>query len=513
MKYTISIILNICFSLTILASTENIEKISYLNTDSINEVERVLRDYNIEDSLLTEEDTHLSNIKYTDLKSTIIRDSIFISYNAVVPFSEIKSAAGLYIIPVYRSKGKQFFFKKVIVNGKDRNNYYLREQNIKSHKRYFSQKPYSVSVLKDSNDVKISYSIARKIPMNMDDNGVFTLEEIELNCSGLNIHAIRKIAQSIVLSKKNLAFVRPPKHELKIKPKNIPLTLDFTINYEISSNKILRNFSENLREFNKIQTTLGNPVFDNQFNIQSVTIVGSASPESDERYNKKLSLRRALILEDYLLKNFKFLKNVKFYVEGIGENWEGLKEKIELGDLEKKDTLISIINNDSITNKEKEIRFRKVSKGKTYDFIKKNYFPSLRRMNSKIVYFDKKINRMEAIKEIRRENISHQEIFDFALDKNDMKMMKQTVLFFPNSKEAYNNAAAAELLNGKPDLALKYLEKIWDEEIAYNNIGLYYLLIGNNTEGKKYLNMSIRANTNKEKAEFNLKLLDKYNLK
>ena len=64
--------------------------------------------------------------------------------------------------------------------------------------------------------------------------------------------------------------------------------------------------------------------------IQSVCIEAYASPEGPLAFNQQLSCERAISLKQYILKKCPQAKNIKIEVIGRGENWQGLRELIDL---------------------------------------------------------------------------------------------------------------------------------------------------------------------------------------
>lgn len=116
-------------------------------------------------------------------------------------------------------------------------------------------------------------------------------------------------------------------------------------------------------------------------NRPAVSFTGGASPEGPFRLNESLSTGRAHALSDYLAsRNLGSFGNDTFTY--LGPDWNGLLERVKNNtDVPSKSELVSIIN-EAIGNPEQSPEYisqiHRLSNGRTYAYILKNIFPSLR---------------------------------------------------------------------------------------------------------------------------------------
>ena len=115
-----------------------------------------------------------------------------------------------------------------------------------------------------------------------------------------------------------------------------------------------------------------------QSNIRTIVIEGAASPVGSEKYNNKLSLRRATLLRDAISK-MDGGAALHIHVISIGENWSEFKECVSSGyHSANREDVLAIIRNNGISHDEKERRLQALDNGKTWRVLVNKFMSSSR---------------------------------------------------------------------------------------------------------------------------------------
>lgn len=98
------------------------------------------------------------------------------------------------------------------------------------------------------------------------------------------------------------------------------------------------------------------------YRITRIDLFGYASPGGQESLNQKLSQKRAESLKNALEVLNGEIKDLEINAEGKGEDWERVKVLTQISSLkeDEKDQVLAIVNDESLTNDQKEARLRKV---------------------------------------------------------------------------------------------------------------------------------------------------------
>lgn len=202
-----------------------------------------------------------------------------------------------------------------------------------------------------------------------------------------------------------------PKYLKKVISRNLQTSTSCVLGFEQGKSKLNEDYLNNKTEIARIKNTIKELYDEDQFDIDSILIVASSSPEGRERNNLILSQKRADIVSKYF----------SAYTESLNDS--SCKElSINLSDYEKEQrkiqflsrtggenwtTLDSLVIHDTVltnTQKEKYFKIRQnKDKEKTeeelkhsmpYSYFNKKLYPLLR-----IVSFDFYLHRKEMIKD------------------------------------------------------------------------------------------------------------------
>ena len=168
------------------------------------------------------------------------------------------------------------------------------------------------------------------------------------------------------------------------------LSLKVYFRQDVSSLEL--DYRGNALMLGKFVTDVGKMMADPSFKIQDIEIRSSASPEGAFAHNKKLSRKRGLVLKEYL-QNALVLPDDKFFVNAVGEDWLGLREKVERNSVPDREKILEILDRHSdfvngspesdIGSPKKELM--DLNGGKTWFWLLENIYPDLRSAGNTVV--------------------------------------------------------------------------------------------------------------------------------
>ena len=165
--------------------------------------------------------------------------------------------------------------------------------------------------------------------------------------------------------------------------------------------------------------------------ISSLKIVGSASPEGSEKYNRILSEKRANIVYDYLTE-FVSLPDSITNFEYLGRNWKGLYDLVSLDPSvpshpEVLALLRKAVTNSGLSTAESNnllLQLKKLRGGEPYIYMFRHLFPALR---SSYVYveYEKQANPESDSKEIEEfDSISTQPVDSVITESKETEVVE-----------------------------------------------------------------------------------------
>ena len=203
----------------------------------------------------------------------------------------------------------------------------------------------------------------------------------------------------------------------------------------------------------------------------AINIHGFASPEGKYQHNDYLAKNRARTLTEYVRKMVELPDSI-FTVSSTAEDWDGLREYIKQSDLEKKEQLLAIAKDESLTPDARDAKLKKQYPAQ-YRSLLTNCYPALRHSDYHITYKIKPFD-VEEAKEIMKTKpqlLSLNELFMVAQtyevgSKDFNEVMELAVRMYPTDETANLNAAIIRLNNGDADAAKPYLDRAGDSEEA-----------------------------------------------
>lgn len=128
------------------------------------------------------------------------------------------------------------------------------------------------------------------------------------------------------------------------------------------------------------------------YNIDSVHILGTASPEGVLKFNKQLSERRAIALYKHLCNKYPTTSQVSLKYQFFPSTWKELATLMH-GDtlLTNRGDILNVLNNE-YTHIYKQNYLRSINNGYSYKYIAETYLPLLRYSVATIYYHVKEVS-------------------------------------------------------------------------------------------------------------------------
>lgn len=389
-------------------------------------------------------------------------DSLVINYRLEISKKMIETGQKLQIKPMIQAGDSIFVLPQITVMGKNKQKVFSRfdKKNI----RQFIP-------ANNERDTIINYNIKTAYTPWMDSASLVLMQEVQ-NYRGKNILTVYEYKSSILaVSPRNNkidfipSFILPQVAE---RHQNIKSVLNFEHGHSVISPIYMNNHHELDYLHEEISKLKKNP----QIVLETIYIVGYASPDGNYFNNAYIAQKRALALKAHLISLFDLDDSV-FKVSIVPEDWDGLIEIVKKKEISGKDDILNIITSENI-GYERNRKLLKFSNGDIYHKHLSDILPSLRRVECLIHY-------------ALRNNLADEK-YSFSEDSI-----------------ANNNAAAVMIRRSKIDEAKIFLDKAGNTSAALNNRGIISILEGDINQAEDYF---IKAGLldNKE-AVYNLKQL------
>ncbi|MBQ8423820.1 MAG: DUF3575 domain-containing protein [Coprobacter sp.] len=152
------------------------------------------------------------------------------------------------------------------------------------------------------------------------------------------------------------------------------------IYYPVNKISIYENYMGNSAQLSSIKKYLHDSF--RSVGVDSIVIYSYASPEGPYSFNAWLARERGKTAKRYLLRNipdYALFSDSQIVLAPLAENWPGLREEIEAHYTRPdRDTVLSIIDMDSISDESRKAMLKRLDSGKTWRYILRNIMPRLR---------------------------------------------------------------------------------------------------------------------------------------
>lgn len=307
-----------------------------------------------------------------------------------------------------------------------------------------------------------------------------------------------------------ITFLEPAREEVKRRSEEGSAY----ITYLPGSALLQPSLADNHGELEKIAESLSLAGSDAQGSlaVTGVSITSWASPEGSWDANMKLSQKRAEALGRYIEDNFVLPSGCAPTCEGRGEDWEKLAELVQADPhVESKAEVLRIMTQVGVFDG-REKQLMDLAGGRPYRYLMQRHFPALRRSDYRIEYtvpvFDLAHGR--EVLEHRPGMLSQYELYRIAFSYPMgsplfCKVFHTARILFPTDRTSQFNLGATCLLEGKAGEAGALLQGFENDPLAWNNLGVLYMMQGRYRDAHAYLNRAVGSG-NREAVE-NLKIL------
>ncbi|MFA5849489.1 MAG: hypothetical protein WC833_06380 [Bacteroidales bacterium] len=166
---------------------------------------------------------------------------------------------------------------------------------------------------------------------------------------------------------------KAPRYRKKIIERRVSVTESANISFAPGKWQIMGSLANNEYELNHVGSSIKEIVANEEFDMDSIIITSSSSPEGQYQQNQKLSAKRAKSIVEYYGKYL-----TKCHTISIPEEWERLKEYIIKDSLiKKKDRILKCFSISDPDERESAIR----NFPQDYEYMKDSLYPRLRRVN------------------------------------------------------------------------------------------------------------------------------------
>lgn len=226
---------------------------------------------------------------------------------------------------------------------------------------------------------------------------------------------------------------------------------ELEIVFKVSSTEIDPTVFDNEVTFAKILKAVDKIMSSPNYRIDKIEVAGYASPEGPPAFNRWLGENRAKALINYIIQQRPQynLTMDDFRIRNGEENWAGLRRVLAESDMEGKDRVIQIIDDQNIPTELKKDKIKWIDHGKTWKRMLDEIYPKLRCARYLAVYYDSTDDK--AVETINAANILIRE----AKYAEAYEMAKQV----DKDPRAYNTLGVALMMQGEFEKAMPWFEK------------------------------------------------------
>ena len=185
--------------------------------------------------------------------------------------------------------------------------------------------------------------------------------------------------------------------------------------------------------------------------LEKIEVAGYASPEGPPDFNAWLGQARADALIDYIIEHRPQynLTREHFRIRNGEENWEGLRRVVAASDMDHRDEVIAIIDNDSIPSERRKLWIEKIDHGWVWHRMLKEIYPHLRCARYLAVYYTSSDDSvLSAVKEAN--SLVEEGRYEEAYDK---------IIAHSGDPRVFNTIGVALMMQLKFEQALPWFEK------------------------------------------------------
>ena len=229
---------------------------------------------------------------------------------------------------------------------------------------------------------------------------------------------------------------------------------ELEIIFKVSKIEIDSSVFNNEVTFGKILAAVDKIHSNPHYKIDKIEVAGYASPEGRPAFNKWLGENRAKALINYIIEHRPEynLTMDDFRIRNGEENWVGLRRVVAASEIENKDRVLEIIDDETIPSELKKDKIKWIDHGKTWKKMLDEIYPHLRCARYLAVYYDSTND--EAVDIINQANALIRE-GKYAEAYEHVKPVEDDM-------RAFNTVGVTFMMQGEFEEAMKWFEKALD---------------------------------------------------
>ena len=239
---------------------------------------------------------------------------------------------------------------------------------------------------------------------------------------------------------------------------------ELEIIFKVSKIEIDSSVFNNEVTFGKILAAVDKIHSNPHYKIDKIEVAGYASPEGRPAFNRWLGENRAKALINYIIEHRPEynLTMDDFRIRNGEENWVGLRRVVAASEIENKDRVLEIIDDETIPSELKKDKIKWIDHGKTWKKMLDEIYPHLRCARYLAVYYDSTND--EAVDIINQANA--------LIRKGKYAEAYEHVKPVEDDMRAFNTVGVTFMMQGEFEEAMKWFEKALDGNCpsAQNNI-------------------------------------------
>ena len=445
-------------------------------------------------------------LRITDKELSVSSGKLHLNMSVSYQDLKLPSDESLTLTPVLKTVNQSLELPSILLNGRLKQRTYNRSRALSGGKSGSHAPDASVVIKDDPRSVRhFSYKIQVPYTEWMKD-AVLVLRTQGCGCNGKSaVTTEDKIADAVTLPAARTSQVSREIDSRYLSLANVVTLSQPLDTLSVSRGTIsfygdqsLRNLSDEKLDYEiyfRLREAVGALQKRNGVTVKGVTVTGYGAPRGNYRKNEKEASLRALALKDYLRENY-LVGNLPIRVSWVAEDWDSIRTLVAGSDMPLGRAVSDIINTVDLTGG-RERMLMQLADGTSYRYLCDRIFPRIRRVEYTISYTERSMETTEGRRlfEMGSRSLKLSEFFAVAQsypkgsnEYNDA--FDLAARLFPDSPEAAINAAAVALSKRDAAKARAYLERYATLPIAYNNMGILYLLEGNRDKAEVYLQMA-----------------------
>ena len=229
---------------------------------------------------------------------------------------------------------------------------------------------------------------------------------------------------------------------------------ELEIIFKVSKIEIDSSVFNNEVTFGKILAAVDKIHSNPHYKIDKIEVAGYASPEGRPAFNRWLGENRAKALINYIIEHRPEynLTMDDFRIRNGEENWVGLRRVVAASEIENKDRVLEIIDDETIPSELKKDKIKWIDHGKTWKKMLDEIYPHLRCARYLAVYYDSTND--EAVDIINQANALIRE-GKYAEAYEHVKPVEDDM-------RAFNTVGVTFMMQGEFEEAMNWFEKALD---------------------------------------------------